>query len=619
MLKAISLSIVLANLLFAANIFGQLKPFHNGVSAAGLFPVSELREGMRGTAKTVFSGNKSEEFTVEILGVIPDWVGPKQDMIIGRLSGANAERTFVFAGMSGSPVYIDGKLVGAIAYSFPFAKEPICGITPFSQMVSLVEMAGSLKPPPAGQRVFSLAELGSDDFSAWALLTGIGRKSLATGIISDPRLTAVAGQTLMPISTPLMISGVAQQTIDSLTPLFSRAGLMPIPASGGRSDKTKFKEANENTLLGGDSIIVHLARGDIQLSAAGTVTVRDGNKIYAFGHPFFGLGSTSLPMSESSVVTVVPNANNSFKLSVPEALVGTMTQDRATGIYGLLGTPPKMLPVKLTLNTSRNKREIVEFESAFDEFLTPLIVNAGVGNSIVSNERGLGLSTIVVSGEITVKGESPIRIDRRFTGAQAAGFAAAAAAIPLGNLLRADFQGLEITGLNLTMTITEGSQTAVLERIAIDRSQARPGDTVEITAFNRSASGKVYPQTFSILIPTDTPEGPLTITVGDGNAVMRNSAITQFAPATASEMINVMNQLKRPDRLYAVVSRTSAGAIVGASEMPNLPPSFIATINNDRTAGGGKPTVNTVVAEIELPASEHIVTGSQTLTIEVIR
>jgi hypothetical protein len=151
------------------------------------------------------------------------------------------------------------------------------------------------------------------------------------------------------------------------------------------------KKANETTLLGGDSIVVHLARGDVQIAAAGTVTLRDGEKIYAFGHPFFSLGSTNLPMSESHVVTVVPNANNSFKLAVPDATVGAMTQDRATAIYGKLGEEPKMLPVKVNLRTSRGRSEVINFESAFDELLTPLIVNAGVSNAISANERGVGI------------------------------------------------------------------------------------------------------------------------------------------------------------------------------------------------------------------------------------
>ncbi|MEQ1923814.1 MAG: hypothetical protein ABL952_15015, partial [Pyrinomonadaceae bacterium] len=348
-------------------------------------------------------------------------------------------------------------------------------------------------------------------------------------------------------------------------------------------------------------------------------TYRDGNKIYAFGHPFFGLGSASLPMSESHVVTVVPNANNSFKLAVPDALVGTMTQDRATGIYGLLGSTPQMLPVKIKLTTSRGRSEDVNFESAFDELLTPLIVNVGMGNAFGASERTLGDTTVTLSGEIKVKGEQSVRLERRFAGTQASAFAGASVAAPLQALLRANFPGADITGVDLNITASDGSKTATVDRITVDRSQARAGETVELTVSQRTESGTILTQKVPFTVPKDAAAGTLSIAVGDGNSVSQNAAITQFTPKTAAELISTLNRLKRPDRLYAVITRTSAGAILGASELPNLPPSMLATINNDRTAGGAKATVNTVIADIELPMNEYIVTGSQTITIEIVK
>lgn len=610
-------TVALTVFLGSITCFSQYQTVSATAKSFQIFPVSELREGMRGTARTVFRGTKSEEFNVEILGVLPNWIGPRQDLIIGKLSGANAERTFVFAGMSGSPVYIDGKLVGAISYSFPFAKEPICGITPFEQMVSVVEQAPLIKAVSAEPRVFSYSELLAN---IWRPTIneprGIG---VASGFSSDSRLMAVAGQTFAPISTPVTFSGVSQKTIDMFAPELMRAGILPVAAAGGGSAITALKAASETTLLGGDSVVVHLARGDIQISAAGTVTLRDGEKIYAFGHPFFSLGSTNLPMSESHVVTVVPNANNSFKLAVPDALVGSMTQDRSTGIYGSLGKAPRMLPVKIRLTTSRGRTEEVNFESAFDELLTPLIVNAGIANALNANERGIGDTTIELRGEITVKGEDPILINRRFAGGQAAAFASAAAAVPLGVLLRADFAGLDISGVTVNLKAVDGSKTAVVERIALDKTQLRSGETTELNAFIRTKSGRMIVQKIPVTIPAGTAAGSLSIMIGDGNAVQQNSAITQFVPKTAAELIATFNRLKRPDRLYAVLTRTSTGAVVGVSEMPSLPPSVLATMNNDRTAGGSKPTVNTIIGEWELPSGEFIVSGSQTLTVEIIR
>ena len=617
MINAKFLSCFLVFFLFSLNVSAQFQPVKS--SEAQIFPVSDLREGMRGTARTVFRGNKSEEFNVEILGVIPNWIGPQQDMIVGRLSGANAERTFVFAGMSGSPVYIDGKLVGAISYSFPFAKEPICGITPFEQMISAVEKSPSEKIVAKEPKTFSYSELLSDTWRPDISVKPTASDQFASGFSADSKLMAVAGQTFKQIATPLTFSGVSQKTLDLFTPELLAAGILPVAASGGNSNITVMKAAAADTLLGGDSVAVHLTRGDIMLAAAGTVTLRDDNKIYAFGHPFFGLGTASLPMAESHVVTVVPNANNSFKLAVPDAMVGAMTQDRATGIFGMLGETPRMLPVKIKLKTSRGRDVEVNYESAIDEILTPLIVNIGVANTILANERTVGDSTIELTGEIAVKGEESIKFARRFAGAQATGLTSATTAIPVSALLRAGFDGLEISGVTLNMAVTDGSRTATLDRISTDRIQARPGETIELTSFARTEAGKIISQKIPITIPKDSAPGSVTITIGDGNSVQQNSAVTQFTPKSAAELIATINHLKRSDRLYAVITRATAGAIVGVSEMPNLPPSVLATLNNDRSTNSGKPTVQTVIAELELPPVEYLVSGAQSLTVEVIR
>ncbi len=620
MTKAKFFKCFLALFLASLNIFGQFKPASDLNAEIKILPVSELREGMRGTARTVFRGNRSEEFNVEILGVLPNWIGPKQDMIIGRLSGANAERTFVFAGMSGSPVYIEGKLVGAISYSFPFAKEPICGITPIEQMISLVETSTApMAAASSAHMAFSYTELLSNTWRPDLGSNAVSRSPLASGFSSDSMLMAVAGQTFRPITTPVTFSGISQKTIDLISPEFLSVGILPVAASSGISAITPMKKAASETLVGGDSVVVHLSRGDITIAAAGTVTLRDGDKIYAFGHPFFGLGTSSLPMSESHVVTVVPNANNSFKLAVPDSMVGSMTQDRATGIFGKLGVTPRMLPIKIKLRTSRGREEEVNFESAIDEILTPLIINAGVSNALQANERSVGDATIELSGEITVRGEDSIKLARRFAGPQATGFASSAAAIPLNALLRAGFEGLDVTGVTLNMTVSEGSKTAILDRISTDKIQVRAGETVEVAAFQRTASGKVIIQKVPVTIPKDTAPGTVAITIGDGGAVQQNSAITQFIPKNAAELISTINRLKRPDRLYAVVSRISSGVVIGSSEMPNLPPSMLATLNNDRTTGGIKPTVQTILTDFELPSGEYVVASSQTITIEIIR
>src|SRR5689334_23046246 len=303
--------------------------------APALFPLEDLRPGMKGTARTVFSGTEPEDFGVEILGVLPGFPGPRQSAIIARLSGSNVEKTGVFAGMSGSPVYIDGKLVGAIAFSFPFSKEPIAGITPIKHMIDLFNKGSeNIKPKEPGGGSFS--RLAGTNWTPNLPKPAVGSVSLLAPVSAGSPLMPLPAQQMTPIATPLVFSAISQESLTAFAPQLAANGLLPVSGVGGSAAITPLAEVNGNTFPAGSTISVQLVRGDYSLAAAGTVTLRDNDRIYAFGHPFLSLGASDMPMTESSVVTVIPNMNNSFKLSVPGKMVGSISQDRASGIYGLL-------------------------------------------------------------------------------------------------------------------------------------------------------------------------------------------------------------------------------------------------------------------------------------------
>jgi len=583
------------------------------------FPLSELKEGMKGTARTVFRGSVAEEFNVEILGVVPSAIGPKRDLIIGKLSGGGADRTAVFAGMSGSPVYIDGKLVGAISYSFPFSKEPICGITPIAQMLEIFEQKQINKSVSNEPRSFSFGELAASTWKPNFPNGSIIQSSILAGGNPNSALASAVGQTFQPIATPMAFSGISQEALNQFAPQLMSAGLLPVASAGGGSKITPMAKFDENTLRGGASVSMSLVRGDYSMAAAGTVTYRDGEKIYAFGHPFLNLGSSDLPMSESSVVVVVPSLNNSFKLSVPNAMVGSMTQDRSTGVYGKLGQAPKMIPVKLNMETSRGQTETVNFEVAKDDFLTPLLLNISVYNAILASERSIGESTIEVTGEIKLKTGDAIKIDRRFSGPSAALFSAGTIAVPTSALLKSRFDEMEISQITLNLSSTDGSKTAVLERATVDKAEVKAGETFEVQAFVRSDAGRVFVQKIPVKIPADTPAGTLLINVADGASAQQIAVSQQFVPKSLGELVKTINGLKKDDRLYVQTYRVTNGAIIGAKELPNLPPSVLATLNNERTAGAYKPTIMTVLTEQEIPPAEFLITGQQVLTIEVVK
>jgi hypothetical protein len=587
---------------------------------AQLFPLEELRPGMKGLAYTVFSGKEPEEFGVEILGVLPGFPAPRQSAIIGKLTGANVEKTAVFAGMSGSPVYIDGRLVGAIAFSFPFAKEPIAGITPIKQMIDLFEKGSvnetkKLKEP----RPVSFAQLASTEWKPTYPKPAITGAPLMASVSENSPLLALMGQQITPIATPVVFGGISQETLAMFAPQLMANGLLPVSGVGGSAAITPLGVANEKTLAPGTSLSVQLVRGDYSIAASGTVTFRDGDRIYAFGHPFLSLGASDMPLTETSVLTVVANVNNSFKLSVPGQMMGSISQDRASGVFGQLGRAPKMIPVKINLHTSRDRTETFNYEIANDSFLTPILLNITVFSTITSSERVVGDSTISIKGEIKVNGQENVTLDRRFSAANSAMMAAGSVASPMGALLNSGFDDVQIDGVTLDISSTDTKYAGSLERIALDRTEVRRGEKVEIQAYVRTEAGKQFVQRIPVQIPEDATPGQLLVFVGDGSALQEGSAAKAFVPQDLGQLVRAMNKVKKSDRLYVKLFRITPGAVIGTDEMPNLPPSVVATLNSDRTSGGYTPTVLSPVYEMELPPADFVISGQQLIGIDVVR
>jgi len=583
-----------------------------------LFNLEDLRPGMKGTAKTVFSGTETEEFGVEVLGVLPGFPGPRQSAIIARLTGPNVEKTGVFAGMSGSPVWIDGKLVGAIAFSFPFSKEPIAGITPIKQMIDLFDKGSENNTKPKEPRAVSFSQLASTDFKANLPKPEVSSISLMAPVSAGSPLIPLLGQQMTPIATPLVFSGISQESLSAFGPQLMANGLLPVSGAGGSAAITPMGSVDEKTFPPGSSISVQLVRGDYSLAASGTVTLRDGDRIYAFGHPFLSLGSSDMPMTETSIVTVIPNVNNSFKLAVPGKMVGAISQDRASGIFGMLRQSPRMIPVKVNLHTSRDRTETYSYEIANDAFLTPLLLNITLFNTITSSERALGDSTISLKGQIKVKGQDPIEIDRRFSANNSAVLAAGSVAAPVSTLLTSGFDDVQLDGITLDIASTDSKYAATLERIALDRTEVRRGEKIEVQAYVRTESGKQFVQRIPVQIPEDAAVGQLLVFVGDGGALQEGSPTKAFVPQDLSQLVRTINTVKKSDRLYVKLFRITSGAVIGTSELPNLPPSVVATLNSERTSGGYTPTVLSPVSEMELPPADFVISGQQLIAIDVV-
>jgi hypothetical protein len=592
------------------------------LSKDGFFPIEKVKPGMRATGYTVFVGSEPKPFELEILGVLKGFPNPQQSAVLSKLLGDELQHTGVFQGMSGSPVYIDGKLLGAIAFGYNFAKEPIAGITPIQHMIEVFEQKQGADPKDhqgvEQPRSVSFSEIAFDGNSREVeefIKSLNGSQPNSAQAVAAPQGT----QLLMPIATPLAITGVAPDVVARFAPLFQSWGFAPVAGVSSAAEITQLKEADGNTLKPGSTVVVPLLRGDYSLAAAGTVTYRDGNRIYAFGHPFLQLGVSEFPMHEGEVVTVMSSAASSFKVSYPTAMVGTMRGDRSTGIFGELGVAPRMIPVEINLKTSRGTNQTYNFEVVVDRFLTPLILQMTVLSTITTTERALGESTLEMRGKIKLKNQQEINLENRLSDSFNAPLAAALAATqPVRVLFNSGFKNLQFEKLTYDITSRDARSTGQLDRLWIDRTEVRRGEKVQIQAFARTDDGGEFVERTEIEIPEDAPLGPLQIVVSDGRALQSAEPRMGFTPKSLDQLVREMNRARKSDRLYVRLARAESGAVIKNEEMPGLPPSILATLGSDRTAGGYTLTRSSTILEKELPPAEFVISGQRTLTVKVV-
>ncbi|PYV45614.1 MAG: hypothetical protein DMG06_01730 [Acidobacteria bacterium] len=594
-------------------------------------PLKQVKPGMKGMGKTVFHGDKVEEFQVEILGVL-DNIAPRQSAILARLSGGPLESTGVMGGMSGSPVYIDGKMVGAVAFSFPFSKEAIAGITPIQQMVDIFDKSEEpIRVDPIRIEVSSVKPhrtlefkpaIELPDLSAMGSKTFAVSESLAAAI---PSLRPWSGQLFNYIDTPIVLSGfnskAAQLFGNALKPL----GMTAIQSGGIAVGSGSDKLADAADLLPGSAIAVQLIRGDLGVgaSATGTVTYRDGNNVYAFGHPWLSVGPVQLPFSKARVLSLLPNLSSSFKIAVPTDLVGSITQDRSQGLFGTVGVLPKLIPLTINLKSSRNRLETFKYEVINDRILTPLLMNFTIFNTITSIERALGDSTLQVQGKISVKGQPQIKIENLFSGeANAQIFASLAVVQPLSYILGSGFDNVDVENVTVDITSIDEKRTVILDRVWADRDEVKAGETVILSAFLRASNGGEHVEKIPLDIPPDMTSGTLLVTVADGStltAVENRSLRQQFSPRDLDQLIRAINNIRKNDRVYVRLQRPEPSVILRGEEFSTLPPSFNTVITSDRSSSSSLSTMRSSnLYEYELPSTPFVITGQRSLTLEVV-
>jgi len=616
-----------------------------------IFPLEEVRPGMMAVARTVFAGEEIVEFPLEILGIHENMIGPGQDVIVARLVGEQVEHTGVVAGMSGSPVYVGERLVGALAYRFgSFPKDPLAGITPIQNMLPLLEMAtpvaaSSVHVDPRSWKVPLLPALpgvavdlapegetwneaerpvvsGSHDL--WEMVAGqhspaSGAADPASGMASAPG----GGALMSPIETPLVFSSLDPSVLSTYSGRLRRLGLLPV--QGGSAGGSGSSGLEPPLFEAGSPISAQLARGDIDISASGTVTYVSDGKVLAFGHPFLRRGSTEMPFAPGRVIVTVPSLENSFKMTVPWGKsLGVLHQDRLTAIAGQIGEEAEVIPVDLSVDSAGTPPRHLSFEIFRDPLWAPLILEIAMTGSMVNALDFSFPSTVSMEAVLKFEGHPDFRLSNLFSGMgtpltvqqTAAGYLTSIFSVLYANR----FETPSVRGVEVAIEQKPSFSFTAIEDLWLSSSRVSPGEEVTVRVFLRPYRGKRTHRDFVLHVPASLPEGRISIIAGGGQSLlMYEQALLQTRltqAETLEQMMQVLQNLPRFDNLYVRLVRRSEGGVLKNRLAPALPPSVMRILRSSEVRGDFTPHREETLSEDHITL-DGTVYGGRRLTLRV--
>ena len=605
-------------LLSSVVLLGTLAILPVPSAQTSFMPVSEVRAGMVGTGRTVFAGGTLEEFTATILGVLENALGPQRDIILARLGGGPLAETGVIQGMSGSPVFIDGRLVGAVSYSLgTFPKEPLAGITPIDEMTADVASAA---PRVAGSGL--TIDWPAKPEAVFAALARVAARAAAPLgepyrdlRVVGPQSLADLAPILRPIGAAIVVQGFEPRVGDNLRAAFeSGSSRRSIAASQVAADDGARAFSAGPVLRPGDPVGMSLMRGDVEMGATGTVTHVDGTLVYAFGHPFLNLGPASMAMTRAHIFTVLPSLSSSMKIASLGEVIGTITQDRATAVGGVLGPAPSEMAVRLTMTSDRAPSREFNFFVLHDASLTPLFSYVAVLNSLAAYERQNGVTSIVARGTVTFDTGDSVPLDDVFTGDAALTSTAGMVSAPIGAVVSNPFRAAMPERLDLNLHVTEQQRATTIERVWLDTTHPELGGTyhVQVQLQDYRAGKRVV--SIPIAMPTHV-SGPVTLLVSDAATLMalEERELEPSKPSSWSELLDELSSAKRNSTVYVRLIHTSSGTVVGGDTLSALPASVQSVLQSDATVAKS-PVAKSVIGAWEQPL-DLAVSGSRELTL----
>jgi hypothetical protein len=534
-----------------------------------ILPQEKVVAGMKGYGVTDMGDGKGiQRFDVEILGLLKRYA-PGQDLILGRVSGIGLEKAGIIAGMSGSPIYVDGKLVGALAYGWPFSKDPICGITPIQSMLDIRHAPAAPPVPIAGSAASTSSLLSA--FTAGHF----------TDRLDDLLKPLQAGSSGALAALPLPISFGGALAAGSLFHRIAEASNWMMVPSGTAASKSV---GEPSRLKPGSAVATQLLSGDMDLSATGTVTWVEGNSVLAFGHPFLSMGPVSMPMSQAQVLTVLPSLFRSFKFAATGPVLGSITQDRSTGILGTFGTHAPMVPITVRISSDQIPSQVYHFQAVHNSMLTPILTAIAIDNVLTTLEKRSGERTLVWKSAIRTPGRN-VHWDSVFSGLNAREEAVASLALLTNYLMANEFHDLTILGVDVEITHSDRLKGARIVHVEAQKERVHPGDEVPIWVDVVDFRGSARRVVLDLKVPPDTPPGPLTVFVGDGSAATAyDLALVPPDPQSLDQVLDFLARIRPPNSLNLLAYRSAPGAVVAGDALQALPPS-VATLLRDRGPG----------------------------------
>jgi hypothetical protein len=584
--RAVALFVFASCFLFAAN--ERAIPDMTAPPKAGpvqLFPEQDLKPGMHGVAWTVFSGDKPEPVPVEIIGVWKSAWGPQQDIIVAKLTG-KVSRTNVAGGMSGSPVYIDGKLVGAIALRLSvFSPDAICGITPIKLML---DINGFDKTRPSEARTpdripskKASIELPGDLLSK-VVFAGAG--SSLSGQI--PMMT--------PIATPVTFSGFSDAAIHEFAPVFQQLGLMAVQggAAGSVNSVTPAQDWR-TSLQPGESIAAVLVSGDMTMTGAGTVTYNDGKRVLAFGHPMFNLGPVDMPIAKEEILTTLASSYQPTKMGNAGEVVGALRQDRHSGILGELGATSNMIPVTLHVRShnaddSLRKSQDFRFNVFVQQKWTPYLMMATLFNAVSNLNDFAEDATYRLNGELELDGHQKVQIS---TMTAPAGLPVPAPMILAGwwgdkfnRLFLNPVTMPKLNSVNATIDLLPERRIAEIESAWIADNRVDAGSEVPVKVFLRPYRGERIERELTIKIPAGLARGEHEILFSDAETLDKYQTIASSLNhfVDIPQTVAMLNQERSNDRLYVSLLESQPTVYSDEKVLPNLPASVLNVMQSGR-------------------------------------